>query len=452
MSGITMEEMKNISANIDLSSDIGNVIDIGGLNDFSINDDLGMSLLMNNKPGSGQQQQQQHQQNTFSFSPQQHPQQQEPQIDITPLQPMEFSIPTEPLPGLQEFSISHDKPTEPIQFDNFQSSSQSSQAFTMAPPRDLEAERTKKVQFLNKLQRLENKGFPISKRFTQDNSLEEIESEYNRLVDARNMESSIKFQRQMMMGFVTGAEYLNNKFNPLDIELDGWSESVHENVEDFDEIFEDLYDKYKERGKMAPEMRLVMALAGSGFMFHVSNSFFRQKMPSMENVMKANPDLMRQMAAAAANQVGGGFGNFMGAAMGLPQQQQQQPQPPTGAFFASSGAMPQSPSSQQQSNVARKEMKGPSDVDDILKTFEEVRRAEMNSFSHPSPVPNMSSGGTPSQSAVYGAAVSSASDLQSVMSEELQSVADSQFTKGTNSGGRNRKKKQPVGNTVSLNV
>ena len=60
----------------------------------------------------------------------------------------------------------------------------------------------------------------------------------------------------------------------------------------------------------------------------------------------------------------------------------------------------------------------------------------------------MSAGG--SQSAVYGAAA--AADLQSLASEELQSVADSQFTKGTGGGGRNRKKKQPVGNTVSLNV
>ena len=322
----------------------------------------------------------------------------------------------------------------------------------MAPPRDLEAERASKIQFLNKLQRLESKGFPISKRFTQDNTLEEIEAEYNRLVDARNLESSLRFQRQMMMGFVTGAEYLNNKFNPLDLELDGWSESVHENIEDFDEIFEELYDKYKERGKMAPEVRLLMALAGSGFMFHVSNSFFRQKMPSMEKVMQANPELARQMAAAAAAQAGPGFGNFMGAAMGAGGPSQAPPQQP---FFASSGAVPQSPSSQPQ--VARKEMKGPTGVDDILKTFEEVRRADMEGFkSMNQPVPAMSVGGmmgaaepaSSSQSAVFAAA-----EFQ-LQTDDLPSDAGSAFTKGTSSGGGRggRKKKQPVGNTVSLNV
>jgi hypothetical protein len=106
----------------------------------------------------------------------------------------------------------------------------------------------------------------------------------------------------MLMGAITGLEWINDKFDPFDIKLEGWSESVHTNVEDFDEIFEELYDKYKDRGKMAPEMRLMMAVAGSGFMCHVSNSFFRQKMPTMDDVLKSNPMLAKQMAQAAAAQ------------------------------------------------------------------------------------------------------------------------------------------------------
>ena len=54
-----------------------------------------------------------------------------------------------------------------------------------------------------------------------------------------------------------------------------------ENIEDFDEVFEELYDKYKGRGNMPPEAKLLMSLVGSGFMFHMSNSFFRSKMSNM---------------------------------------------------------------------------------------------------------------------------------------------------------------------------
>jgi hypothetical protein len=293
-----------------------------------------------------------------------------------------------------------------------------------------------------------------------DNSLEEVKTEYFRLVDARQLETSIKFQRQMLMGAITGMEWLNGRFDPFDVKLEGWSESVHENVEDFDEIFEELYDKYKDRGKMSPEMRLIMAVGGSGFMCHVSNTFFRSKMPTMDDVLKNNPQLARQMAAAAAQQAGPGFGNFMGMAMGVqPPQvpQMQQPSFPgnggdpssTGAFFGSSGSPPppptyvQPPQAQTQRPVARREMSGPTGVDDILKTFDEVRAAEntanaMNGFQMAS--------GVMTQPAVAAA-------MTSAMSEDGRSMADSAMTGATGSlKPRRRRAQPPVGNTVSLNV
>jgi AraC-like DNA-binding protein len=165
-----------------------------------------------------------------------------------------------------------------------------------------EEEKKKKMDLINKLNRLESKGYSLTKRFTMDNALDEIQQEYDRLVDAKNLEASLRFQRQCMMGVITGAEFLNSKFNPFDWELDGWSESVHENIEDFDEVFEELYDKYKGRGNMPPEAKLMMSLVGSGFMFHMSNSFFRSKMSNMDpnDIFRNNPQLAKQFAAAAA--------------------------------------------------------------------------------------------------------------------------------------------------------
>jgi hypothetical protein len=319
--------------------------------------------------------------------------------------------------------------------------------------RNPEEEKKEKIEYLNKLQRLEQKGFPVSKRFTMDNNLDEIKQEFNRLVDARNLEGSLRFQRQALMGVVTGMEWMNNRFDPFDLNLEGWSESVHENVEDFDEIFEELYDKYKDRGKMPAEARLVFALAGSGFMCHVSNTFMRQRLgQGMDNVLKNNPDLARQFAAAAAAEAGSGFGNFMGMAMG----QQQPPsglapqpqQGPTGAFFGSSkqqGAAtpqpltPQNIASVEPPRTARREMRGPSGVDDILKTFEEVRRAEAVGNFEPPP---MSMGAPP---AMNQPAVQIAAEMESVHSGDLGSTTES-----SRGGGRGRRRRQPVGNTITL--
>jgi hypothetical protein len=309
-----------------------------------------------------------------------------------------------------------------------------------------EEEKKEKIDLLNKLQRLEQKGLPVSRRYTMDNTLDEIKTEFSRLMDARNLESSLRFQRQAMMSVVTGLQWMNDKFDPFELKLDGWSESVHENLEDFDEIFEELYDKYKERGKMPPEARLVMALAGSGFMCHVSNTFLRARMPSMDDILRQNPEIAKQFATAAAKQAGPGFGNFMSMAMGGEAGAPVQAPPNTGAFFGSSAQQGAPPMAQMPQSVAamepsrppmRRDMKGPSGVgvDDILKTFEEARRNEI--------VEGMAGvQGAPENQSAVNAAI----EIQSMGSDDIGSMAGSQA--GRRRGGR----RAPIGSTVSLNV
>ena len=457
---------------------IGSVIELGDLND-----DLGLNMLMNpskaggygggGSSGSGTVTAVPDSSRTInitSFTPPPQPSYSGGGIgiDATPLEPLEpIAIDATPIDmnnfGARPIDVTVKKDNGGM-FGGLFGNSQSATGpgITLATTqKDPEAEKKEKTEFLNKLQRLEQKGFPVSRKFTMDNSLEEVKAEYFRLVDARNLETSIKFQRQMLMGAITGMEWLNGRFDPFDIKLDGWSESVHENVEDFDEIFEELYDKYKDRGKMSPEVRLMMAIGGSGFMCHVSNSFFRSKMPTMDDVLKRNPELARQMAAAAASQAGPGFGNFMGMAMGVQPPAQQQGQSPsysanggpgafhpatampsTGAFYGASGSIAV-PSQQQQRQTARREMSGPTGVDDILRTFEEVRRAENDAAS----MPPMATGFA-TQPAVAAVMSSSAS---AVSAEDMMSHADSAMTGGT-SGRRRRRAQPPVGNTLSLNV
>jgi hypothetical protein len=134
--------------------------------------------------------------------------------------------------------------------------------------------------------------------------LNEMKSEYERIVRDKDTDASIRFQRKMMMAFVTGTEYLNTRYDPLAIKLDGWSEQVHENLTDYDDIFEELHNKYKSKGKkMAPELRLFISLTGSAFMFHLTSKMFKESsIPGVEEVFKANPELMKQFQSAAAKQ------------------------------------------------------------------------------------------------------------------------------------------------------
>ena len=139
--------------------------------------------------------------------------------------------------------------------------------------------------------------------------------EYDRLVHQRKMDNSVKMQRQMLISFVTGVEFLNNKFDPFDLKLNDWSEQVHENISDYDDIFEELYEKYKDSADMAPELRLVFTLGGSAFMYHLTNTMFKTSLPNANDIFRQNPDLAKQFAQATMNTMGQqnpGFSGFMG--------------------------------------------------------------------------------------------------------------------------------------------
>jgi hypothetical protein len=148
-----------------------------------------------------------------------------------------------------------------------------------------------------------------------------MREEYLRIKAQRDIENSIKFQRRTLMAFVSGTEFVNAKFDPLDVKLDGWSESIHENLNDYDEVFEELHEKYKTKAKIAPELKLLMMLGGSAVMFHMTNTLFKNSMPGMEDILKQNPDLAKQFAEAAVNstsvgQTTPGLSDFVGGMVG----------------------------------------------------------------------------------------------------------------------------------------
>ena len=155
---------------------------------------------------------------------------------------------------------------------------------------------------LTKIERCEKKGYKPSKKFSMADNYDDIVAERERLEDEKGCDESIKWQRKILMGVSTGIEYLNKIYDPFDLQLNGWSESVYENINDYDEVFEELYHKYKNKVKVAPEIKLIGMFAGSALMFHFSKTLFSKasdQVPGFDDVMKENPDLKAAYEQAA---------------------------------------------------------------------------------------------------------------------------------------------------------
>jgi hypothetical protein len=219
-----------------------------------------------------------------------------------------------------------------------------------------------KKEILYQFDRLERKGIRLPRRFTVSSNLDEMRAELDKITRERSVDASVKFQRRILVTAVTGLEMLNSRFDPVGAKLDGWSESINENLDEYDEVFEELHDKYKGKAQMAPELRLMMMLGGSAFMFHLTNSMFKSSaMPGMEQVLKQNPDLAKQFAAATANSMQQSGADPMGIGKMF-----------TGMFGGGNkgGEAPQ-PQQQQQQQQAQQQrprpsMRGPSNIDNLL--------------------------------------------------------------------------------------
>ena len=171
-----------------------------------------------------------------------------------------------------------------------------------------------KFLLLKKLEQLEKKGVELTKKYGMESSLQEMKGEYETIMAEKEKENSVKFQGNMLAAFINGIEFLNNRFDPFDLKLDGWGEQFQENITDYDEIFSELHDKYKSSAQMSPEIKLLFQLGAGAMMVHMTNTMFKSAMPNMDDIMRQNPELAQQFTKAAVDSMAPsnpGFSGFM---------------------------------------------------------------------------------------------------------------------------------------------
>ena len=220
-----------------------------------------------------------------------------------------------------------------------------------------------KADIIYKLNRLDKLGYKPSRRYSMASNLEDLKFEYSTLKRQRSIEKSVKFSRKLLMAGVSGIEFLNHKFDYFNLKLDRWSENTMENIGDYDEVFEELHDKHQDTFEMAPELRLVMMVGGSGFMYHLQQSLFQSATPEISDILRQNPDIMKSVTQAAA-------GNM---ATNIAHEENDPSAAPILNMMMGGN---------QRGGISRtSDMSGPSGVDDILEELGKNTRKESNVIS-----------------------------------------------------------------------
>lgn len=123
--------------------------------------------------------------------------------------------------------------------------------------------------------RKKNIEFPSHLR--PDSPYHELKSHMSLLRSEYQMEKSVQMCKKMLVSFASVFEFVNgNYLQSFGLEMDGWSEHVNDNKDEYDEVFEELYEKYQDKVSLPPEMRLIMMIGGSAASYHVMNSMSKR--------------------------------------------------------------------------------------------------------------------------------------------------------------------------------
>lgn len=271
-----------------------------------------------------------------------------------------------------------------------------------------------KQDLLYKFHRLESRGVKVAKRFNAYSDVREMRSEYQKIKKDSEVNASVKFSRRILMAAVSATEFLNKRYDPFGIELNGWSETVMGNMDDgdYDNIFERLHEKYAGKVSTPPELELLVSLAGSAAMFHMTSTMFKS-VPNIQDIAKQNPELKDAMKNMAEQ--------LMKSQSGI--SQQDAPQPPPEPTHDAAG---------------RREMRGPS-ID--LGRFGNFMPPPQMQSSRPDPVPFQ----RPDAAAEPSASESSRSTQQSGLSIKRVSVSE-----GGAKRGRKPKNAATKENTIDI--
>lgn len=160
-----------------------------------------------------------------------------------------------------------------------------------------------KQKLLTRINRLVE--YPDISNMTMQNTMEELEDEYERLNEIHKVKNSIKWQKRILLGVTKGAEWANNRWDPIGLKLNGWSNAIAAEMDDYSDIFEEMGEKYKDTFQVSPEIKLIMMVLTSGIMYHLSNQAaekYAKELPEVSEVLEKDPELKQRFLEVATQE------------------------------------------------------------------------------------------------------------------------------------------------------
>lgn len=167
------------------------------------------------------------------------------------------------------------------------------------PEETPEEKQLKKLDMLRKLCELAQAGCKLSQNYNMDSDYTTMKYEYEMHTGIRAKYNAIKWMQNLGLNLVYGLEMANEKYNPFDLKLKGWSEVMNTDIDSYYDIFGELYEKYQTPGKpIPPEIKLLFMVSASAIKIHLTHTMASQ-FSTPQDLLNKDPQLAEQLRQKA---------------------------------------------------------------------------------------------------------------------------------------------------------
>ena len=166
-----------------------------------------------------------------------------------------------------------------------------------------EEEMLAKLDMLRKLGELVKCGVKLSQNYNMKSDYKAMKYEYELHRSIRDKQNTVDYLGKLLAGGCYLIEKGNDKFNPFDFNLTGWSDVMNDDIEagNYYDVIGKLYEKYfQTKGSMSPELQLVGMIGISALQFHLAHAMVNN-IPSLNDSLTKNPDLAEKLRQQAVS-------------------------------------------------------------------------------------------------------------------------------------------------------
>jgi len=162
-----------------------------------------------------------------------------------------------------------------------------------------EEKKLRNLAMLRKLGELKQNGVILSQNYNINSDYNSMKYEYELHVGIKTKRNTVQWMSNMMCAIVKGVELLNDKHNPFDLKLSGWSDNVIATKSDYYDVLGEIYEEYTGTGKkMNPILKLFLMLTSSVATIQLHKGIINS-LPDRESKLEEDDEYIQKMRAKA---------------------------------------------------------------------------------------------------------------------------------------------------------